>query len=366
MEKEKYADSPFDDFDDGMSLDIGKWIKILLDHLKTVLWWTVAAFVLGCAAALVTPRRYEVTTKLAPELSSTATNRLTSLATLVGLSSNVLGTTDAVYPMVYPDIVRSQAFLTELFDMKVTVNDRKETLETDLYDYLLNYQKSSPLGLLASVPGKIAGMFSKDGDGTEQDSTVDPFHLTKEQGSVARMLGKMIKAEVDKKTMSITITVSMQDPEICALTAVAVSDNLRKYVTEYRTEKAVKDCEYYEKLYLDAQNAYYDALRAYSVYSDSHQAMSLKSNKIETERLKNEAELQYGLYNSTAQQLQLAQAKVQQETPVFAQLIPPAVPLKSANSRKKMALAFGLLGAMAGAAYVLFKNRDQDVDTVKA
>lgn len=366
MENDKYANSPFDDFDDGMSLDIGKWIKILLEHWKTVFWWAVAAFVIGCAVALMTPRRYEVTTKLAPELSSTATNRLTSLATLVGLSSNVLGTTDAVYPMVYPDIVRSQAFLTDLFDLKVTVRNKKETVETDLYDYLLNRQKGSPIGAVTSVPGKIAGIFLKADEGLEQDTTVNPFHLTKEQGKVARMLGKMIKADVDKKTMSITVTVSMQDPEICALTALAVSDNLRKYVTEYRTEKAVKDCEYYEKLYVDAQNAYYDALRAYSVYADSHQAMSLKSNKIEIERLKNEAELQYSLYNSTAQQLQLAQAKVQQETPVFAELIPASVPLKPANSRKKTALAFGFLGAMAGAAYVLFRNRGLDAETTKA
>lgn len=356
--------------DDEMSVDLEKYFRLLLRHWRTVFWWILIAFVLGCVIALLTPKKYQTVTKLAPELTSTATNRLTSLATLVGLSANVLGTTDAVYPMVYPDIVRSNAFLTDLFDLPVTCYAGKERIETDLYDYLLNYQKQSILTKVASLPGMaigfVADFFSNDDELKENDSVVNPYHLTREQGSAVRMLSKMITAEVDKKTMSITINVIMKDAEICADVARAVGDNLRRYVTEYRTEKAVNDCNYYEKLYLDAQSAYYDALKAYSTYSDSHQGLSTKSSKIETERLKNEAELQYGLYNSTAQQLQLAQAKVQQETPVFAELIPPSVPLKSANSRKKMALAFGFLGCLAGAVYVLVKYKDEDLETITA
>lgn len=350
--------------DDELSVDLDKYLKILLRHWKKILWWTVILFLFGCVMAMLTPRKYQTVTKLAPELTSTATNRLTSLATLVGLSANVLGTTDAVYPMVYPDIVRSQSFLTELFDLPVICYDRKEKIETSLYDYLLNHQKHSVLSWVASIPGKAAGavadFFMESSEGEENDSLVNPYHLTRKQGQVARMLSKMITAEVDKKTMSISISVVMGDAEICASVAKAVSDNLKRYVTEYRTEKAVNDCNYYEKLYLDAQSAYYDALKAYSLYSDSHQGLSTKSSKIETERLKNEAELQYGLYNSTAQQLQLAQAKVQQETPVFAELIPPSVPLKSVNSRKKMALAFGLLGFVAGAVYVMVRYRNEE------
>jgi len=339
-------------------IDLGKYWDRLKKHWKTILRYGAAAFVLGCVLAVCTPRKYTVVSKLAPELSSTATNRLSSVASLVGLSANVLGTTDAVYPMVYPEIVKSPDFLADLFNLEISFTDRKEAVDTTLYAYLLNYQRISPVAAVMSLPGRIAGLFARK-DGLDTDTGINPHHFTKQQGRVARMLGKAISADIDKKTLILTMTVTMQNAEVCAAVAEAVNDNLRSYVTAYRTEKAVKDCEYYEKLFNEAREAYYAAQREYSNYSDSHQNVTLKSYMIESERLKNEASLQYQLYTSTAQQLQNAQAKVQLETPVFAEIIPPSVPLKSANSRKKTALAFALLGLMAGCAAVLFKSREE-------
>jgi len=344
-------------------IDLSKYFKRLKEGWKTVVLWTIAAFVLGCMFALLTPRKYTVKTELAPELSSTATNRLSSMASLVGLSSTLLGTTDAVYPMVYPELLKSPEFQADLFKTPVTVYVKGEAVDTDLYDYLLNHQKSSLMGVIMGAPAKVLswvkGLFSDKREETAGDG-VDPFRFTKEQGMVARVLSKSITASIDKKTMILTVSTTMQDPVICALVAKAVNQNLKDYVTLYRTEKAVKDCEYYEKLNVEAKEEYLAAQRAYSRYVDTHQGVSLQSYLVESDRLKNEANLKFQLYNSTSQQYQNAKAKVQMETPVFAEVVPPTVPLKSSNSRKKTALAFALLGMIAGAAYVLFKNREED------
>ncbi len=327
-------------------IDIGKYYRILFRHWKAIFLWGVGAFILGCVFAICSPRKYVVSTKLAPELSSTATSRMSSLASLVGLSSTMLGTTDAVYPMVYPDILDSPAFLAELFDVQVTYSEKDDSVTSSLYDYLLIKQ------------GHVSKEEIPQSDGTK----VDPFHFTKEQGRVIRMLGQQINASVDKKTMCMDISVTMQDAVVCATVAKAINEKLEEYVTNYRTEKAKKDCAYYETLYEESQSDYYQALQAYSNYSDSHQGVSLRSSMIESERLKDEAELKYQLYNSNAQQLQLAKAKVQQETPVFAELIPPSVPLKSANSRKKTAVSFGFFGICAGMVFVLFRYRKEEDD----
>jgi len=351
-----------DEFHDEELIDLSKYVKRLFSHWKTIALWAIVAFVLGCVVAILTPRRYTVVSELAPELSSTATNRLSSVASLVGLSSTVLGTTDAVYPLVYPDLLKSPAFIADLFEIPVTVKTKEETIETNLYDYMLHYQKKSAIGVVMSVPsavmGWVMGLFSKEEGG--ESSGVDYFHFTKEQGLVAKVIGKSITATIDKKTLVITITTTMQDPLVCALTARAVNDNIKAYVTQYRTDKAIKDCEYYESLTKEAKEDYYQAQKAYSRYVDSHQNVVLQSYQVESERLKNEANLCFQLYNSTAQQLQTAKAKVQLETPVFAEVIPPTVPLKPSNSRKKMALAFAFMGALAGAAFVLFRYKEED------
>jgi len=350
-------------YEDENFIDIGRYLDILRRHWKTALWFCAGGFALGCLVALGTPRKYMVTSKLAPELSSTATSRLSSMASLVGLSASMMGTTDAVYPMVYPDLVKSPEFIADLFDEPVSFTWKKERVDTTLYAYLTEYKKFSPVGFVMSLPGMavgaVKGLFEKQEEDSA-DAPVNPFHFTKKQGRIAKLIGKNVKAEIDKKTLVVTTVVTMDNAEVCAQLSRAVNENIKKYVTVYRTEKAIKDCEYYEKLYEEAQKSYYAAQRAYSYYSDSHQNVSLRSYMIESERLKNEATLQFQLYTSTAQQLQAAQAKVQQETPVFAEIVPPSVPLKSANSRKKTALAFAFVGLMAGAFYVLVKNRKEE------
>ena len=146
-----------DDFlleDDELALDIdfGKYWRTLKRHWKTLLWWTVGGFIVGCILALATPRQFKCVSKLAPELSSTATGRFNSMASMVGYTLSVLGTTDAVYPMVYPDLVHSPEFIVDLFDMPVAFVDKKDSVHTTLYDYKENYYGRTAVGNVLYAP----------------------------------------------------------------------------------------------------------------------------------------------------------------------------------------------------------------------
>lgn len=88
---------------------------------------------------------------------------------------------------------------------------------------------------------------------------------------------------------------------------------------------------------------------------DQNQALSRKSFRTEQERLQNEMSLAYSLYNQTAQQLQLARAKVQESTPVYAVVQPATVPLKPSKPSKIMILVGCVfLAGAAAAAWTLF------------
>ena len=78
------------------------------------------------------------------------------------------------------------------------------------------------------------------------------------------------------------------------------------------------------------------------------------SASIELERLQNEAALAYNLYNSTSQQVQVAEVKVQESTPVFTVMQPAVVPFKAAKPNVKMIIAgFAFLGIMGALGYTL-------------
>ena len=358
--KEYYDEYPGSN-EGNLNLDFGKYFKRLKENKRILVYWTLISIVVGILIAISIPKKYSVLTKLAPELSNNAVNRLTSLSQLAGLNSAILGSTDAVYPMVYPDIVNSTEFIVDLFNTPVTYRQKKELVDTTLYEYVLNNQKSSVIGIVISAPFRLLGWVKSwfvPEEEEDSDKPVDSFHLTKEQFRVAKMIRSGVEATIDKKTMVVSIVVSMQDPLVAAQLSRAINENLQAYVTRYRTEKAKMDVAYYKKLYDEARQNYYTCQTRYARYVDLNHGAVMQRVRVEEARLQNEANLAFQLYNSCAQQLQNAEAKVQQETPAFVQIIPPTVPLRASKpSRKMIVLIITFLGFMAGCGYVLLKKK---------
>lgn len=187
------------------------------------------------------------------------------------------------------------------------------------------------------------------------ERTIDPFRLTKiEAGKLKGIKGAMT-ATVDKKTGITTVTVTFQDPVVAACVADSVVRKLQDYVTDYRTRKATEDCAYWEKLYKERQQEYYEAQQRYAAYMDENKSLYTQKSKMEAERLQNDMTLAYQVYNQMAQQLQLARGKVQEAKPVFAVVEPATVPLQPAGPGKKMILiAFVFLALVGTAGWVLF------------
>ncbi len=316
-------------------------------------------FVLAVIYAMSLPKTYRCTVMLAPELSSSSrSGSLSSIASSFGikLGSGSLGNSEALFPTLYPDLMNSVAFRTSLFPITVQREDDSTHTVMTYYDYLKDGQKSPwwSMGIKAVFDG-IKSLFPQKEK--EEPAEVDPFRLTKKQFAIAKAISKKVVCDVDKKTLVITIDVVDQDPLIAATMADSVQVRLQKFITDYRTHKARVDLEYNQKLYVEAQERYEEARRRSAAFSDANQKLFLESVRSERTKLENEMQLQYRTYSQIAAQLQLAEAKVQEETPAFTILQPASVPLKkSGPDRKKIVLAFLFLGFIGTTAYMLYKE----------
>jgi uncharacterized protein involved in exopolysaccharide biosynthesis len=112
-----------------------------------------------------------------------------------------------------------------------------------------------------------------------------------------------------------------------------------------------------EKLYLESKAEYEKAQEVYAEYVDRNRNVTQERFLVEKERLAADRDFKNSLYMQWAQQLQLAKAKVQEQTPAFTTLKPAAVPaLSSSMSRFMMLALFTFLGCALAVAYVLLKD----------
>ena len=295
-------------------------------------------FVVSAILLIGTPNYYKCTVKLAPELSgSKSTSSLASIASSFGLNigSGTMGS-EALFPTLYPDLMNSVAFRASLFSIKVQRED--DDMPMTYYDYLNEGQKKSLLEY-ALVPLKwlkesVTSLFLSNEK--EETDKVDPFKLTKEQYDIVELMEKKVVCDVDNKTLVITIDVTDQDPLIAANMADSVQLHLQEFITNYRTRKARIDLAYNQKLFKEAQERYEKARLKSAAYSDANRHAIFAEKQSEITKLENEMNLQYQAYSQVAAQLQMAEAKVQEDTPAFTTLQPAFVPMKKAGPKRVM------------------------------
>ncbi len=337
-----------------------EFIRLLKANKRRYIRAFVITFVLAAIYSLSLPKEYTSSTTLAPEYSSglSMNGGLGALASMTGIDlSKMSSDEDALFPDLYPEIVKSTDFMDHLIGMQVTTADRE--LTTTLKDYMRNHQKMAwwTKGLIALkklFPKKKEEM-SADGAGGK-----GPRIYSEEDVALFKGLGKAINLKQDLKTGIITVTATMQDPYIAAVVVDSVSSQLQNYIYTYRTHKAAKDLAFSEELIAKSHAEYEAASRAYANYADQHHSMILESGNTRRDFLENEMNLKYQLYQQYSQQAALAKARLQERTPVYNIIQPPVVPVRKSAPKRMIIVALWEILVFCGmSVWLILKDDEQ-------
>lgn len=315
-------------------IDLRKVFRKIWNRKKLFVKTLSFTFFIACLYILPLPRYYNCNITLAPEMENSASGgSLGSLASSFGINLNSAGSTDAIPPVLYPDLMEASDFMVSLFPIKVVSEDG--LISTDYYTYIKKHQKTNLwLRPFKWIKKTIASLFTKNEATSSNGHKVDPFKLSKEQQDVVSTMKNHISCDVDKKTDVITITVQEQDPLICATMADSIRTRLQNFITDYRTNKARIDLDYYTKLTIDAKRDYERARQLYASFSDSNVDVILQSYKAKQDDLENDMQIKFNTYNALNTQLQAAKAKVQEKTPAFTIIQGASVPIKPAGPKR--------------------------------
>lgn len=328
--------------------DIAKklWAKKML-FAKTL----SIAFVLACVFILGFPRYYTTEIKLAPELGggSGMTSTLGSLASSFGFDLDNLQSNDAITPLLYPDLMEDNGFVTSMF--KIQVKSKDGSIKTNYYDYLKKHQKP----IIWLMPKNwIKKLFKSSGKG--EDTFTDPYYLSENEDDIAGSIRDKIKINFDKKTAVISIEIKDQDALICKTIGDSVKERLQDFITDYRTSKARNDYNYYMKLTMEAKQDYEKARQRYGSMADANSKVALRSVEMKLEDMENDLQLKFNAYTTVSTQMQAAKAKVQERTPAFTVIKGASVPIKPAGPKRMIFVVFILLLTFAGTSFYILRR----------
>jgi uncharacterized protein involved in exopolysaccharide biosynthesis len=324
--------------------------------LVTVIFTGSAAFL-----SLTFNSEYESQVKLLPEVDSKlggtsgSLGGLSSLAGLAGINlSGAMAGSDAIQPAMYPEIVQSIPFLQEL--SQSTIYNIKSKKFQKLADYLKQDNSNAPIQLVKGDKNKETsdmenvtlpeGVLSKD-----------LINISKQESAILLELKQAIVVEIDKKSNLINITATTLDPVVSANVANLVLNQLRKYIIQYRTEKARKELDFLIERQAEARKRYDQALFTLSNYKDQNRNVFLNVAKDQGKKLQYDVDLAFNVYSNLTSQTTEAKIKLQKETPVFKVLAPAQIPLKRVSPKRSLITLGGFfLGLFSALIGVFFKS----------
>jgi len=342
----------------------------LLELAKTI--WNKRMFILkivgigaflGVIVALLSPKEYKSTSTLMPEYSTESQGGASSLLRqyggLLGVSGGSYNSnSNAIRVDLYPNIVQSTNFQMQLMQQPFYFSDLDTT--ATLFEYYTELNSAGVLGILKSytigLPGKILGAILPKKElmtslpGATEESLV--LNLSKEEFEVVETLRGKISASLDEESGIVSVTVTLPDNVAAAAVTEYTIRELTEYLTEYRTEKVLRDLTFVEEQLVTAKIRFEEAQQALAAFRERYQGSLSIRNQTEEQRLQSEYQVAFNLYNGFTQQFEEARLKVQEETPVFKTLEPVQVPLNDETSGAMILIVFIMLSGITSIGWI--------------
>lgn len=313
------------------------------------------AVVVAVVVGFSIPKEYVSRTRLAIESKENSEmGGMSALTSMVGLKMG--SSADAIGPDLYPDVVVTNDFLVSLLDTKVETVDGEAPIT--FVDYIANHTKEPWWS--SAIGGCVSGISSIFGKGEDEQlpdvSRINPEYLSPAEHALIGGLKGVIDCSVNSETNVISINVRLQDPKVAKILVDTVTSKLQFFITQYRTNKARTDLQYYRRLEQEAHRDYVGAQKAYADFCDAHNDVLLQSYITKRNDLENELQLAYNNYSQVRQQVQLAEAKVQENTPAFTVVEKAAVSSIPVSPRKSfIVIAFVFLTCLGTLAWIYVK-----------
>ncbi len=270
-----------------------------------------------------------------------------------------------ISPSMYPTIIQSVAFQYDLifeelefsrFNEPITLyeffNDHYEPPFRDkVYSFIRAYTIQFPFRVFDYIVN--FSFFEEERVEREEEIVeIDErlLSLSSDERRPISAIENRISLSIDGNL--ITVRTNMPDPKAAAMLNVLVIERIQEYVTNYQIEKTQQNVNFIRQQKEQAKERYEEAQRALAEFRDQNINLSTNVARTEDQRLSNQQSLTFNIYNSIAVELEQAQLRLQEETPVFSVFQKSSLPTSSSGGSNRILAVFLIMGAFTGFAWV--------------
>jgi hypothetical protein len=285
--------------------------------------------------------------------------------------------TGRIPPSLYPTIIQSVAFQYDLIFEEVEFSRFEEPLsfyeffnnhyETPFRDEVYRFIRSYTIGFPQRVADWIINfsLFDEEEAEIEEEVIVDLddrlLSLSREEHRPISQLSTRITLTLDGNL--ITVETRMPDRKAAAMLNVLVIERIQEYVTDYQIEKAKQNVDFIQRQKEQAMERYEESQRALAEFRDQNINLATNVARTEEERLSNQRNLTFNIYNSISVELEQAQLRLQEETPIFSVMQKSSLPTASLGSSNRVLAIYLILGGFIGFAFVFGVKIYEKIET---
>ncbi len=355
-------------------IDLIALAKTIWDERKFIIKTVFIFMLIGLFVALFSPKEFTASSTMVPQLSNSKSKLggLSSLAAMAGFNLDIDMETSELSPYIYPQIVQSVPFQLELMETPFKLDGIDKPISIyEFYteDYaslnIISTVKKYTIGLPGVILGALKSKKPEEEPAISGDSLFDsPIALTEDQETIRKMLSERVTLETNDKEGYVVLNAAAHDPKLAAQVAHKAQSLLQKYITEFKIKKANAQLVFIEERYAEKRKDFEKAQANLAAFRDRNKNVTSALARTEEERLQSDYQLAFEVYSQLAQQLEQAQIKVKEDTPVFSIVKPVTVPIeKSKPNRPLILIIWTFLGGVIAIGWIFGKQFLQTVKT---
>lgn len=257
-----------------------------------------------------------------------------------------------ISPELYKIVVGSASFEKDfLMRRNLSINDRKISFE----EYYNEEYKQSGLELIKSYTIGLRSKIQRNSEESKNSMYPDAFsRLAITDFEVHERLRNSASVNYDKKNGSVRIDFDFPDALGSTLLANDYFTLLESYIIKFKIEKANNQLSFVKERYEEKEKEFSKIQENLAEFNDANIGLSSEVSRLALRKLESQYEIVLTVFKELARQLEQAELKVLEDTPVFTVIKPASIPVKRIRPQRiKTLLIFFAFGFMLGCGFTL-------------